>query len=77
MEDETLACGTGSIAAAIAAERRGLVATPVRLTTRSGVDLTVDFEPTKAGATGVRLEGEARVVFEGEVRVLFEGETDI
>jgi diaminopimelate epimerase len=67
VEDETLACGTGSIASAIVACRRGLAAPPVRLTTRSGVDLLVHLEPTDRGATRVRLEGEARLVFKGEL----------
>jgi diaminopimelate epimerase len=67
VEDETLACGTGSIASAIVACRRGLAAPPVRLTTRSGVDLLVHLEPTERGATRVRLEGEARLVFKGEL----------
>ena len=67
VEDETLACGTGSIASAIVACRRALAAPPVRLTTRSGVDLLVHLEPTERGATRVRLEGEARLVFKGEL----------
>jgi diaminopimelate epimerase len=67
VEDETLACGTGSIASAIVACRRGLAAPPVRLTTRSGGDLLVHLEPTDRGATRVRLEGEARLVFKGEL----------
>jgi diaminopimelate epimerase len=67
VEDETLACGTGSIASAIVVCRRGLAAPPVRLTTRSGVDLLVHCEPTDRGATRVRLEGEARLVFKGEI----------
>jgi len=67
VEDETLACGTGSIASAIVACRRALAASPVRLTTRSGVDLLVHCEPTDRGATRVRLEGEARLVFKGEL----------
>lgn len=67
VEDETLACGNGSIASAIVACRRGLAAPPVRFTTRGGVDLLVHCEPTERGAARVRLEGEARLVFKGEL----------
>ncbi len=66
VEDETLACGTGSVASAILTASRGLTTSPVRLTTRSGTDLIVSFEPTDNGARQVRLEGEARVVFIGQ-----------
>jgi diaminopimelate epimerase len=69
VEDETLACGTGSIASAIVAERRGLVRPPVRLTTRGGMDLSIGFEPSESGAREVTLQGEARVVFSGEIEV--------
>jgi len=67
VEDETLACGTGAIASAVVASRRGLASSPVRLSTRSGEALTVRFEPTDDGAREVSLEGEARVVFRGEI----------
>jgi diaminopimelate epimerase len=67
VEDETLACGTGCIASAIIAVKRELVQTPVRLTTQSGVDLTINFELTETGARSVTLQGEARVVFAGEM----------
>jgi diaminopimelate epimerase len=66
VEDETLACGTGSVASAILTTRRGDAAPPVRLTTRSGTDLIVSFTPSENGAREVRLEGEARVVFVGQ-----------
>ncbi|HNY26964.1 MAG TPA: diaminopimelate epimerase [Candidatus Sumerlaeota bacterium] len=66
VEDETLACGTGNVASAILTNRLGLTTPPVRLTTRSGTDLLVSFEPTDNGARQVRLEGEARVVFTGQ-----------
>lgn len=65
VEDETLACGTGSIASAIVAARAGLVDAPTRLHTRGGEVLTIHFTPTDDGATDVRLQGGARVVFRG------------
>ncbi|NQU44041.1 diaminopimelate epimerase [bacterium] len=67
VEDETLACGTGCIASAVIAQRRGLAVSPTRFTTRSGVDLTVHFDPTVTGARQVQLQGEARLVYRGEL----------
>ncbi len=65
VENETLACGTGSIASAIVAARDGYSEPPVRMHTRGGEVLTVHFEPTPDGARNVRLQGGARVVFRG------------
>ncbi|MCX8117058.1 MAG: diaminopimelate epimerase [Desulfobacterota bacterium] len=66
VEDETLACGTGTVASALVAAFKGLVSSPVRVRTRGGEILTVHFEK----------EGEEvkRVFFEGDVHVIFEGE---
>jgi diaminopimelate epimerase len=71
VEDETLACGTGAIASAIVAVRRGLAQPPVRLTTRGGTDLTIRLTPDEKGAREVSLEGEARVVYCGETREVY------
>jgi diaminopimelate epimerase len=65
VENETLACGTGSIASSIIAARLGLVASPVRVSTASGEVLTIHFEPAVTGAGNVRLQGSARIVFRG------------
>jgi diaminopimelate epimerase len=67
VEDETLACGTGCIAAAVTLAHREQATAPVRLITRSGVPLSVRFALSPEGARGVELEGEARVVFTGEL----------
>lgn len=67
VEAETLACGTGSIASSIIAERLGRVSSPVQVKTASGVVLTIEFEPTETGARNVVLAGEARIVFRGEI----------
>jgi diaminopimelate epimerase len=65
VENETLACGTGSIASAIVAAHEGFAASPVRLRTAGGEVLTVHFEGAEGGARSVRLEGPARIVFRG------------
>jgi diaminopimelate epimerase len=69
VEDETLACGTGSVASAILMARLGRVTPPVRVTVRSGSQLGVHFTLTGGRATGVALEGEAVVLFEGDLRL--------
>jgi diaminopimelate epimerase len=43
VEDETLACGTGNVAAALILAHRTGIKSPVTLTTRSGGKLTVHF----------------------------------
>ena len=65
VEGETLACGTGSVAAAlIGALRYGLVS-PVSVKTRGGEVLTVYFEHTPEGFKGVFLEGGTTWVYDG------------
>jgi len=65
VEDETLACGTGSVAAALIAARRGLVASPVEVLVKSGERLKIFFKETDAGFENVYLEGGAKVVYQG------------
>ena len=59
---ETLACGTGACAAAVAGIRRGLLDSPVRVATRGGT-LTVAWS---GGPAPVMMTGPAATVFEGE-----------
>lgn len=67
VEGETLACGTGCVAAAIAAVAAGRAKSPVTLKTRSGALIRVRFEGPPRRASGVRLEGEARLVYVGQL----------
>ncbi|WP_136413457.1 diaminopimelate epimerase [Herbaspirillum sp. ST 5-3] len=62
---ETLACGTGACAAVVAGIRRGLLDTPVKVSTRGG-DLSISWEGEGAP---VRLTGPAVSVFEGEIEI--------
>ncbi len=67
VEEETLACGTGNVAAAlIMGHDRGLTS-PVTLTTRSGGELTVHFKIQGDRYTDVFLEGDARVIYRGDL----------
>lgn len=67
VEAETLACGTGITAAAVALVLAGAVRPPVKLRSRSGEDFTVRLTPSGPGAEGIFLEGPARLVFEGDI----------
>ncbi|WP_165370372.1 diaminopimelate epimerase [Hymenobacter persicinus] len=68
VEDETLSCGTGVTAVALAASRRGATS-PVRLRTPGG-DLQVAFQTQPDGSfTQVYLSGPAVRVFGGQIDV--------
>ena len=69
VEAETLACGTGAVAAAVVMAQLGHVKSPVALRTHGGDDLQVRFELTSEGATGVVLEGPAEQNFSGIVHI--------
>jgi diaminopimelate epimerase len=58
---ETLACGTGACAAVVAGIRRGLLDSPVRVTTRGG-DLSIAWDGVSAP---VMMTGPAVTVFSG------------
>ncbi len=67
VEAETLACGTGAVAAALITAQRQQLTSPVRVHPRSGETLQVYFTRQQEGFDAVFLEGEALVVFQGEV----------
>jgi len=69
VEGETLACGTGSVAAALVAASLRMVASPVQVTTRSKEKLTVSFDGDAEGFGVIYLEGEAKVICEGTLFV--------
>jgi diaminopimelate epimerase len=67
VEQETLACGTGTTAAALILGILGYVDPPVKMLTKSGEELTVHFELDGSSVKNVFLEGESRMVFEGKI----------
>ncbi len=71
VEAETLACGTGSIAAALVAAAKNFTASPVDVLTRSGETLVIYFEKISQGDRiefyNVYLEGDAKVVYDAEL----------
>jgi diaminopimelate epimerase len=67
VEDETLACGTGSVAAAVVAHLLGRTAPPVEVETRSGGILEVTFAAAGHAVTGVMLTGATERICSVEV----------
>lgn len=66
VEGETLACGTGTVAAALAAHYMGGVPDERVLLKARGGDLEVEFRSEGNGCyTGIRLTGPAEKVFDG------------
>jgi len=68
VEAETLACGTGAVAAACAVMEWGLARLPVTIWTRSGRRLEIDAKRLADGSYDeVWLSGEARLVLRGVI----------
>ena len=65
VEGETLACGTGTVAAAAALAGRGEAAFPVVFRSRGGPELSVCAELKDGRASNVWLGGQGRLVFRG------------
>ena len=68
VEDETLACGTGSVASGLLASRVKGLKSPVKVIPKSGEPLVVEFENQGDHFRDVYLEGNAEIVFEGELK---------
>ncbi|OQX20778.1 MAG: diaminopimelate epimerase [Desulfobulbaceae bacterium A2] len=69
VEDETHACGTGAVAAALVCASLGLLTPPVRVESSGGEQLQVHFEPAPAGSVPERvyLQGPALTIYRGEL----------
>jgi diaminopimelate epimerase len=65
VEAETLACGTGTVAAAASLVAQGESGFPVRFRSRGGPELTVRGTLDASRATGVWLGGQGRLVYRG------------
>jgi diaminopimelate epimerase len=63
VEDETLACGTGSVAGALVHALQTGCTSPIDMLTRSGNRLTIHYEITETTCQAVFLEGDARVIY--------------
>ncbi|HDR15260.1 MAG TPA: diaminopimelate epimerase [Desulfobacteraceae bacterium] len=67
VEDETLACGTGSIASALVGAVRGLLRSPVRVVTRGGEELRIHFSEIDGKFSDVWLEGGTAVSYKARL----------
>lgn len=65
VENETLACGTGAVAAVLTAAQRGLVDSPVDVTVQSGETLRIYFSRKNDRFEEIYLEGEVKIVYQG------------
>ena len=65
VEGETLACGTGTVAAALALSARAEASLPVRFRSRGGPELTVRAHLEDSRASGIWLAGQGRLLFRG------------
>lgn len=68
VEGETLACGTGAVAAGILSAVHGYVRPPVAVRTRGGETLTIHFDPETDGFGEVYLEGDTSWSCDGVMR---------
>jgi diaminopimelate epimerase len=69
VEDETLACGTGVVAAALILHEKHGAAAPVSVRVRGGDTLLVSFEKKGGVYRNVSLTGPADFVFEGQIGI--------
>ena len=65
VEAETLACGTGTVAAAASLATRGEAKLPMTFRSRGGPELTVRGALERSRATDVWLGGQGRLVYRG------------
>ena len=67
VEDETLACGTGSIASALVCALKLNWTSPINLLTRSKESLTIHFAEDNGIFSNVYLEGDARIIYTAQL----------
>ncbi|MEE9218077.1 MAG: diaminopimelate epimerase [Acidobacteriota bacterium] len=68
VEAETLACGTGCVAAAaVLAHLNPRLTSPVRFRVRSGARIAIHFRRRDGRLEAVTLSGEARLIYRGEL----------
>jgi diaminopimelate epimerase len=69
VEDETLACGTGSVASALIVHLKHKTKPPIHLLTRSTDILIVDFEFHNNKFSNISLTGPANTIFTGQINL--------
>jgi diaminopimelate epimerase len=63
VEDETLACGTGSVAGALIMAGKMKIDAPINVLTRSGGRLKIYYTQKDTAYEDIYLEGDARVIY--------------
>ena len=71
VENETLACGTGAVAAAIIGFRKFEIQPPIFLLTKGGDELIVNFITDGSKFSNVSLTGPAKKIYNGEIGINF------
>jgi diaminopimelate epimerase len=69
VEGETLACGTGATAAALAAAYQFHLSAPIFMRTRSEASLKIDFALESEIFSKVKMTGPAQRTFQGEINL--------
>lgn len=67
VEDESGACGTGAVAAAVCAVEKHCATLPIRIRTSADFELVVDADWRNHMCTGVTLTGPVREVYSGTI----------
>lgn len=71
VEDETLACGTGSVAAALITYVTHSLKSPVKIYPKSKQELKVNFEVENNKIKNLSLTGPAMIIFTGQISLKF------
>jgi diaminopimelate epimerase len=69
VEAETLACGTGSVAAAIICYVTKKISVPVKIIPKSNENLFVNFDVENSKVRNLSLTGPAKVTFTGKMKI--------
>lgn len=69
VEDETLACGTGSVATALISFLNQKKFPPIKIKTWGGDSLIVNFDVENQRVSNISLSGPAKIVFSGEIEI--------
>ena len=69
VETETLACGTGSVAAALICYVSHKLSVPVEIIPKSNEKLFVNFDVENSKVRNLSLTGPAKTVFTGEIKI--------
>jgi len=69
VEAETLACGTGSVAAALICFVTKKISVPVKIIPKSNEKLLVNFDVENSKVRNLSLTGPAKVIFTGKIKI--------